>query len=495
MHHYGYFSTYYRIDSMKTKRSFLKGLRAYFTDSTETITPAPTDRLRLSGKSLRVTAGENLFAVEMGKQTVHLCPDPPVNPGLRKPPYDYVLFDPDLYYSGIAHTLRLQPGQTLAVDYREELQKLVFSHPKHAFRRHLQVTHDGDTLVFRDPISELGTYLTVLTDENEKSRYEAHRDRKLDKIQRIFGGTLQSLSSGDAIDTLKAVNRLLRKDPCRRMDSFGNAGSLVELPAHLTPIVVGDLHAKVENLLTILAANSFLECLERGEAALIFLGDAVHPEAKEELEFMESSVVTMDLIFKLKLQFPEQVFFIVGNHDSFSPDVMKGGVPQSILWEKRITALRGDEYRQEMALFYRQSPLVVLSDDFVACHAGPPRSSVTLETLVEARQFPDLVHELTWNRIKSKDWQLGYTRADIRRFRKSLNLDESMPFIVAHYPQSKDGTLWLNVNQIPQHHILYSARSDRLALFTRVGGEMLPQIYPAEAILESIGGSGLFKAQ
>ena len=194
----------------------------------------------------------------------------------------------------------------------------------------------------------------------------------------------------------------------------------------------------------------------------------------------------MDLILKLKLAFPGQVFFIMGNHDSFSPDVMKGGVPQSILWEKRLTQLRGKEYCQELALFYRQSPLLVLSEDFVACHAGPPCSKVSLETLIEARQFPKLVHELTWNRIKSRGWPLGYRRGDVKRFRKSLGLDESVHFIVAHYPQSKKGTLWLNVDEIPNHHILYSARSDQVGLFTRVNGEMTPQIYPAEVLLEMV---------
>jgi len=86
---------------------------------------------------------------------------------------------------------------------------------------------------------------------------------------------------------------------------------------------------------------------------------------------MHSSLLMMDLIFKLKMRFPEQVVYIVGNHDSFSHDVMKHGVPQGLLWEKHVTASRGEEYKEELELFYRQSPLVVVSPDFIACHAGP----------------------------------------------------------------------------------------------------------------------------
>jgi len=471
---------------MKSGRSFLQSLRNHFGGGYQSVTLAPAERLRLSGKGLRVPFQGEAFVIEMGKQTLHVCPDRPVEPDPRKPPCDFILFDPQLYFSGIAHALRLKPGQSLAIDHREEHQRLVFGRPKHAFRRHLQITHEGDSLVFFDPISELGTYLSLLEEEQGGSLPGLRRKRNLKKILDIYGGPIEQLLPDTALDTLKTVNRLVKQDPYRKQDSYGNAGGVVELPAHLTPIVLGDLHAQVDNLLKILSENSFLESLERGEAALILLGDAVHPEADGELAYMDSSVLIMDLIFKLKITFPEQVFFVVGNHDSFSLDVMKAGVPQSLLWEKRVKELRGVEYREELALFYQQSPLLAMSKDFVACHAGPPRSKVTLDMLVEARQSPALVHDLTWNRVKTKAWPMGYTRGDVRRFRKSLNLPETTPFIVAHYPQSQDGTLWLNVEQIAHHHVLYSARPDQVGVFTRVKGEMLPQIYPAEPLLKSI---------
>jgi len=466
--------------------SILKKLRKRFGSSSDAVCLQESDRLRLSGKALRVEGQEMSFMVEMGKQTLHICPDRPVNTRLREPPYDYLLFDPELYHSGIAQSLRLRPGEVISIDYRQEHQNLVFSRPKHAFRRHLQITHDGNSLAFRDQISELGTYLSILTDEQDSEHVDRKRSLNLSRIREIYGGPVVQMPPDTALATLKEVNRLLQEDPYRKQDSLGNAGSVVELPAHLTPIIVGDLHAQVDNLLKILSENNFLASLDRGDAALILLGDAVHPEADEQLRAMDSSVLIMDIILKLKLVFPKQVFFITGNHDSFSRDVMKGGVPQSVLWEKRLIELRGKEYCQELDLFYRQSPLIILSKDFVACHAGPPCSNYSFETLIEARQFPELVHELTWNRIKSKGWPLGYRRGDIKRFRKSLGLDESIPFIVAHYPQSKNDTLWLNVDRIPNHHIVFSARADQLALFTRVNGELTHQIYPAEPLLEMV---------
>ena len=139
-----------------------------------------------------------------------------------------------------------------------------------------------------------------------------------------------------------------------------------------------------------------------------------------------------------------------------------------------------------MALFYQLSPLLVITPDFIACHASPPRTAVSRETLVNARQFPDVVHELTWGRRKTPNWPVGYSRSDVKRFRKSLGVEEARPFIVAHYPQSAQGTLWLDAGEIPNHHIVYSARSDRVALFTRIDGELLSQVYPVRQLRDAL---------
>jgi predicted phosphodiesterase len=471
---------------MNTKRSLVDKLRKKFGGKADTVTLVPDERVRLSGKGLRIEGTEASYSIEMGKQIVHLCPDRPLSRTARKAPYDYLLFDPDRYHHGIANCLRLKPGKKLSIDHRDGYQKLVFNKPKHAFRRHLQVSHEGDALVFLDPISELGTYLSMISKESQDLRIDQDRLRALKRIREIYGGPLQHLQADSAMHTLQEVIREVRREPYRQKDSLGNAGSVVKLPSHMTPVIVGDLHAQVDNLLKILIENSLIDSLDRKEAVLILLGDAVHLESEGLLEDMESSVLIMDLIFKLKLAYPEQVFFITGNHDSFSPDVMKGGVPQSVLWQKRLLKLRGQDYCQELDLFYHLSALVVMSDDFIACHAGPPCSKVSFETLVEARQFPKLVHELTWNRIKSKNWLVGYQRGDVKRFRKSLGLDDTVPFIVAHYPQNKKDTLWLNINEIPNHHIVFSARTDQIGLFKRVDWELIPQLYPAEPLIEAV---------
>ena len=467
------------------KQTIWRNIRGYFRPESETVIPEKSQKLRLSGKEIRIPVkGCQAFQIEMGKQVLNLYPDPAVAETERKPHEDYLLLDPARYFSGIAHWQRLAAGETLSIDRHTAYQEYVFSSPREAFRRNFSVSHEGDALVFRDPIAELGTYVSVIDDEQEAGRILERRSNALLRIAEIFGGPLEALSPGDAIETLRRVNELLKNEAWRPGDSFGNPGGCLELPARLTPILVGDLHARIDNLLKILSENAFLEGLENGTAALVILGDAVHPEEPGQLDRMDSSMLMMDLIFKLKLRFPEHVFYIVGNHDSFSHDIMKQGIPQGLHWDKQITECRGKQYRAELELFYRQSPLAVVSPDFIACHAGPTRKKISMDTLANIRQFPELVHDMTWNRLKTPRFPAGYTRSDVNRFRKGLEAASDIPFIVGHYPCTRDETLWLDAGKISQHHVVVSSRLDRVGVFTRIDGDMVPQIYSAEHLTD-----------
>ena len=465
------------------KRSIWQNICGYFQPGQETVNLDHPQRLRLSGKKLRIPLnGYPVYRIEMGKQTLILSPDLGVVASDNEPPCDFILFDPERYLDGIAHFQKLSPGSTLTIDSKVEYQEHVFSSPRDAFRRHFSVTHDGDSLVFKDPISELGTYISLSGDPQEIPDLVLQRRAALKRVPEIFGGPLEPLSPPEASATLKQVNSLLMNETGHRKDALGNPGGILELQDNVTPIIVGDLHAQLDNLLTILSENAVLDSLEKGTAALIILGDAVHSEEPGRLGDMQSSLLMMDLIFRLKLRFPDNVFYIVGNHDSFMHDIMKQGVPQGLLWEKHVLSSRGEEYKAELELFYQLSPLLALSKDFIACHAGPPRKKVSRQSLVDAHQFPDIVHDLTWSRVRTTGFPAGYTRSDVRQFRKGLEVSRDTPFIVGHHPCSIDGTLWLNVSQINQHHVVISSRPDRVGIFTGIDGKMVPQIYPVEAL-------------
>ncbi|MBT8120919.1 MAG: metallophosphoesterase [Gammaproteobacteria bacterium] len=467
---------------MKNK-SIWEDILGYFQPGRETVIPDLSRKLRLSGKELRVPlSGFQEYRIEMGKQTLMLSPDPGVAAVDSESPCDFILYDPERYESGVAHYERLRPEDTIAIDHKIAYQEQIFSSPRDAFRRQFSVSHTGDSLVFRDSISELGTYITLVSDSRQAPRLTLRRRAALKRVVEIFGGRLEPLSPPEASATLKQVNAILKDETGRCKDSLGNPGGILELPDHVTPVVVGDLHAQIDNLLTILCGNAMLDSLENGTAALVIIGDAVHREDIDEIEEMETSLLITDLILRLKLRFPERVFYIVGNHDSFNHELMKRGVPQGLLWEKHVLATRGEEYKTQLELFYQLSPLLVLSKDFIACHAGPARRKISRQILVDVRQFPDIVHDMTWNRVRTAAFPAGYTRSDIRRFRKGLEVDSDTPFIVGHYPFSSDETLWLNVAEIEQHHVVISCRSDRIGIFIGIDGKMVPQIVPAEPL-------------
>jgi hypothetical protein len=465
------------------KQSLLQNIMAYFSPACETVILEKSLKLRLSGKAFQVPVqGYPQYMIEMGKQTLYLCPDPGVSGHEQGSAYDFILFDPDRYFSGISHYQRLSPGNTLVIDSNIEYQKHVFSFPREAFRRKLSISHTGDALVFKDPISELGTYLSLIDDTQKNASITDRRKSSLRRILEIFGGPLEPLPADKATETLIQVNELLRHEAGRHKDALGNPGCLLELPDHITPIIVGDLHAQLDNLLTVLSEGAFMDSLEDGTAALILLGDAVHPEQPGRLEEMDSSLLIMDFIFSLKIKYPEQVFFIIGNHDSFQPELMKQGIPQGLLWKKHVIASRGEAYRDQLELFYQQSPLLVLSADFIACHAGPARRKISRQILVDAHQFPDIVHDMTWSRIRTPGFPGGYTPSNVRQFRKGLQVSSEIPFIVGHHPYSLDDTLWLNAGRIKQHHIVISARPDRVGIFTRIDGKMVPQVFPVKPV-------------
>jgi hypothetical protein len=74
----------------------------------------------------------------------------------------------------------------------------------------------------------------------------------------------------------------------------------------------------------------------------------------------------------------------------------------------------------------------------------------------------------------------------VKRLRKGLNLPAEIPFIVGHNPLADGKTLWLDVEGIENHHIVYSAMTDQLSLFTRIGEHLVPLCYPTERLLSYI---------
>jgi len=467
---------------MHEKQSFWARVGDLFTGSPEHVSAPVGQAIRVTERGVRLPLDAHTFEVTVGNRRLHVTPDLAVTGGDADRVHELLVFYPERFYGMIGHFARLAPGDTLDINPGADGPERLFTSPSDALRSSIRFRHEGENLVIK-ATPEPECFVMTVDDGATGNRILAERQRALLRIGDFFAEALDSLAPEAALDLLSNVNRVMEKESYRAEASDGQAGGIVELPDHKTPIVIGDLHGRVDNLLTLLCQNDFLRSLEEGRAALVILGDAVHPEGPDALDDMESSVLTMDLIFRLKFTFPDGVFFLLGNHDSFSAELMKNGVPQGMLWERHLTRVRGEAYRDEMRRFYSLCPLMLVSDDLVACHAGAPRVAVTRQMIVDVRQHPTLLYELTWNRQMTRGHAGGYTGGDIRRLFQVLGIADDSTLVVGHYPRSESGSVWLNAGGIAKHHVLVSSRPNQAALLTRVEGQIVAQTFASERLV------------
>jgi len=465
----------------------LEKLRAYITNGvSETAVLALGSQPHRVVKPVRIAFDGGPIELVLGKKKLHLCPEIGVapEPGSRRK--DWILLDPERFYTEVAGFERLKPGQKLLVGRANERLDKIFNFPKSVMKRHLTLTNENGQIVVKPLDVETETHVSRVEDEVEADRLKSLNLRNLKHLRDIFGGPIELLPPEEALATIERAIEIFRDEPYRAKDSRGRPGGVLELPGKPTPVIVGDLHAEVDNLLKILSVGPCLEGLESGDAILLLLGDTVHSQVHDALEEMDTSLLMLDLILKLKVRFPKRVFWLRGNHESLDESVAKVGVPQGLFLQGKAQARRGTTYVERLAECFELLPYVAKTDDFLATHAGPTRSNGTLQDLIDIHDHPQLAWQLTWNRLQRPTRPAGYTKKDVKAFRARLGAEKGTPLIVSHTPVSFEGTVWLDVGEIKNHHVVYSANRDTLAVFIRVGREMVPLEYPAENILELV---------
>jgi hypothetical protein len=478
------------IASTISRGSFFDRLKSAFSSPSNYAAVELQDPYTLVGKAIRIPISGQTLKLTLGtgeeSRTLHLVPEKFIGDAGRLDFPSLLLIDPDTFFTQINGFVRLMKGDHLVVGREDDLQKAIFNLPKGVRKRHLSIIHDGDALLLKDLDGTSGTRLETLPAPGGSDPLTERRSIILQEIRTIYGGPIQLLPPDMALHDLTEVNRILEKEPLRPHNDRGMPGGVVHLPKKMIPIILGDLHAQVDNLLTLLSQNEFIEMMGDGKATMIFLGDAVHSEEDGHLEEMENSLLIMDLILRLKLWFPQQVFYVRGNHDSFSDEIGKCGVPQGLLWAKALRDLRGQAYLDAMKHFYELLPYVALSKGYVACHAAPPRGKVSMDMLINIEKYPGLIQELTCNRLYRPNRPAGYKGSDVKRFRRTLHLDEEAELFVGHTPLTRHDTLWINVGGIEHHDVVFSANKPWIGAFTKVGNRMIPLQYRAEELLPVI---------
>ena len=382
--------------------------------------------------------------------------------------------------------IRIRVGETIVIGQAHKEFRELFQFSEQVAKRHVSVANRKGDLIITPLVSDRPTQVIRHDDLDRREQLEKRKYKTLLEIKRIYGGEIAPFAPATALQVLQQANQTVKGEPFRPLDRKGLPGGLVELPPDTTPVIVGDLHAQVNNLLKIVSESCLLDCLRMKTAALIILGDAVHSEMAGEMDKFETSMLIMDIIFRLKITFPGNVFYIRGNHDSFSPEINKHGNLQGELFREALQKARGSEYAREMQNFYDLLPYVILSDSFIACHAGPPRTEVSREDLINIRENEGLAAELTTTRLQRPHYFAGYSKTDVKRLRKSLNLPPKARCIVGHTPMDPFGSFWLHAGNIKNHHVIYSAHAEGPSLFIRTGESFSPISFPAEPLVEVI---------
>jgi len=478
------------LTSRHTSRPSLKtlnGWKALLGRKTPTLWLTPEDKPQRVDSTVRIAHDGRSFEMRLATARLKFQPEIPIGSSKRINDKSWIIGKIDnCSATEISGFFRIQVDETIVIGSDNKEFKQLFSFTDEVKPRHVSITNRrGDLIV--SPLTETAPInILRLDDQDYRERLEQGRLQSLLDIRNIYGGPIFPLARQEALRLIRSVNDLLADEPFRAKNSHGNPGGLIELDNKTTPIVVGDLHGQVDNLLKILTENCLLDSLKTNTATLILLGDAVHSEIAQELDQFDSSLLMMDLIFKLKRRFPQNLFYLRGNHDSFDPGINKNGVLQGALFQEYLIEIRGEEYAQEMQKFYDGLPYILKTEYLLTCHAGPPRMAATRENFIDIADDQLLMREMTNNRLQRLNYLAGYVKGDVKKLRKCFGLTPKTRLIVGHTPMDPFGSFWLHVGTIKNHHVIYSAHPQGPSLFIRTGENFMPISFPAEPLTDII---------
>lgn len=214
--------------------------------------------------------------------------------------------------------------------------------------------------------------------------------------------------------TLRRAEQAFRATPGRR-------GRVIYLEAVGDLLVAGDMHGNLENFRQVLK----LADLARNPSRHLVLQEAIHggftyPDGSDK------SHQLLDLIAALKVQFPRQVHFLLGNHElaqAMGRLIGKGDADLNRLFSDGVSHAYGpradDIYANYLRLLAVVPLLVRTANRVLVSHSLPPASR--LASFDAARLESDepteddlmpggTVHSLVWGRDTRADHVASYLR-------------------------------------------------------------------------------------
>ena len=247
-------------------------------------------------------------------------------------------------------------------------------------------------------------------------------------------------------------------------------GHVIVLPDHGTVYIVSDLHAHWNDFNQWLQQTRLIERIKAGDDVYgIMLGDSIDYKPDERPHPPYGDIQIVNRVIEIQQQLGDKgkrLIYIRGNHEFAAADtyamMKKHGMTDQnrpAFIQKLYNSINGSYYKQFNFIermtdkhfdFLTNLPTVVIGKKgFVAVHAGPARSIISLDDLINPG--PKTLDELLWDR---PDTVLGgrYTFKHTEKFLKALSANF---LIVGHTPIGyfpskyiKDGVARLDGKQL-----------------------------------------------
>ncbi len=257
------------------------------------------------------------------------------------------------------------------------------------------------------------------------------QDNKIDKLKAKIIEIFNRKGLPDNyqyIQLLKKTNAALDAEKVwiRPRDHRGRPGGIIYLKPGIPTIIVPDLHARVDFLVSILtytdaSGYSVLQKISFDQLQIICVGDGFHSEVNTadrwkaaNLEFingfkkhrnmdkeMKSCLELMEIVQLLKISFPENFHFLKGNHENICNENKEGNYPfRKYAFESMMshTYIKKNYSKKFLDLYYsfeKNMPLFAVGNNFCVSHAEP-ESFYDLNSLIEYRNRPEVIKGLTW---------------------------------------------------------------------------------------------------
>lgn len=216
-------------------------------------------------------------------------------------------------------------------------------------------------------------------------------------------------------------------------------GNLIQLPPNGRVLVAGDLHGHLRNFERIIKMAD----LPNRPDTHVILQEIIHGGPEDDFGGCLSYRLLLEAL-RWKIRFPDQVHFILGNHDTAvvsNSSVLKAGKEMNRSMKDAMRRHYGDrcsDVLNALSEYLMSQPLAVRTDNRIwLSHSLPSDTALERFDLsifnrpytLDDIERPNAVYQLTWGRRQSPE--------TLTALAKMLDVDT---FILGHQPQEQGWT-------------------------------------------------------